>query len=97
MWDAIFALLDRGNVRTRDVWVVGYVEDNRTLLIGNSYSEKRALEEAHSDRERIVQYSKDGLLKVFYPPNITDPREVPEDVMQTITEHLGIASIEELA
>lgn len=97
MLDFILAFFDKGLFKKRDVWVMGYVEDNRTLLIGNSYSEKRALEEAHSDRERIVQYSKDGLLKVFYPPNITDPREVPEDVMQTITEHLGIASIEELA
>lgn len=90
MLDAISALFSvLFSKKTKDVWVVGYVEDNRTLLIGNGYSEKGALNEAHSDKTRIVQYSKDGLLKAYFPPNVNNPKDIPEDILQIVNDHLG--------
>lgn len=90
MLDAVSALFSALSLKkTKDVWVVGYVEDNRTLLIGNGYSEKGALNEAHSDKTRIVQYSKDGLLKAYFPPNVNDPADIPEDILQIVNDHLG--------
>ena len=91
MLDAIAALFSAFNNRKKDVWVVGYVEDNRTLLVGNGHSEKYALREAHSDKMRIVQHSKDGLLKAYFPPNISSPEEVPEDILKLINDHLGFS------
>lgn len=93
MLDFILAFFDKGLFKKKNVWVVGYVEDQRTMLVGNGYTEDGAMKQAHGDSRRLVQYSKDGLLKVYFPPNVNDPAEVPEDILKLINDHLGLPPI----
>jgi hypothetical protein len=94
MLDAISAVVSVFSFKKKNVWVCALVEDNRTMLVGNGYTEEGAVKNSQSETDRMCIVSKDGLHKAYLPPSVKEPHEVPEGILETINNHLGFSPME---
>lgn len=77
-----------------DIWNYCIIEDNRTMLVGvgdtKEESESSMLIKS-SERDVLIDLS--GLLKIIMPYGIRYEDEIPQEIIQAMSEHFGVENI----